>query len=1336
MHTPLALAAGTPQPLGAHWDGRGVNLAVYSRHAVRIEWCLFDESGVRETARLPLPARSGDIWHGYLEGARPGLVYGLRAYGPYAPLQGHRFNPRKLLIDPCAHALQGSFIWADAVFGYSDGTPHEAAATDTQDSAPCVPKCVVAAPLPPLSQRPPRPRVPWCDTVIYEMHVKGFSMRHPDVPEPLRGSLAALAEPVLIDYWRELGVTTLELMPVAAFLDELQLVRHRLTDYWGYNPIAPLAIHEPYLAGGSALDLAKTVDRLHVAGLEVILDVVFNHTAETDAFGPTLSLRGLDNASYYRLQPGHPELYANDSGCGNTLDATQPAVIALCHAALRYWASEIGVDGFRFDLATLLGRGETGAFDAGAPLWRTIADDPELRDLKWIAEPWDATAHGHALGAFPAPIREWNDRYRDGVRRYWRGDPGLRGELATRLAGSSDVFAPSRRGPLSGVNFVTCHDGFTLADLTAYADKHNAANGYDNRDGTDANWSGNLGTEGDTGDAEVLARRRRRRSALLGTLLLSRGVPMLLAGDELSHTQRGNNNAFCQDNELTWLDWSARGDAMRDLRAVVRQALALRRGLQLFDEDAFFTGASSSGEPDDRDIRWLQPDGSELAGDAWNDATQPGLGVLVSGPARAGERDRLFLAFNAGDAPRSFRLPAPRGLHGWLVALDSDAIAQDGAACLHAPGGLASVPPGGLLALVSRRSARFGVTTALAVEAAAAGLAETYADAHGGLRQVPASSLRRLLAAVGAPAAARSAKPSTTAPRAEPCWLPAALASPPGRWALSVQLYSLRSKRNWGIGDFEDLARLAEGMAALGADGIQLSPLHALSLHRPQHASPYAPCSRLWLNPLFIAVPQAAGADPPRDYLAWLNRADTRAELARLRGASLVDYPAVAALKRHALELLYESFRRDHLQAQLSAEGMAFERFRSEGGELLQRHAVFETLRGDIDRRTDRQVPWTEWPAALRDPATAEVAAFARQHAGAVDFQIYLQWLASRQWRHAAAGAGAAGMQLGMITDFALGAATDGSEGWQWPGLAALDAELGAPPDDFASRGQRWGVPPWRPQRLAELDFAPFDALLSAAMRHAGAVRLDHVMGLMRQFWVPRGKDAAHGAYMGYPFDALLRRVAQASVRHRCAVIGEDLGVVPPGLRERMRAANMLGYRVLYFERDAAGRFIAPQDYAPMSMAVASTHDLPTLGGLVEGRDIDERAARGLYETPLQAQAARDERCRTLRLLASALAPFAPPGGAAPFELLAAHRFLAACASRLAVVQIEDVIGMRRQANLPGMGDEAPNWRQRLTLELESFATDARLLGLAQAFTSRSPRGRAVPPCGPPRSGG
>ncbi|HUB90655.1 MAG TPA: glycogen debranching protein GlgX [Dyella sp.] len=1319
-----ALAQGSPQPLGAHWDGHGVNMAVHSRHAVRVEWCLFDEAGTQETARLALPAQSGDVWHGYLEGAGPGLMYGLRAYGPYMPRHGHRFNPRKLLIDPYARALHGDFTWNDAVLGYATSDPHDPATPDTRDSAPYVPKCLVAASLPPLAQRPPRPHTAWRDSVLYEMHVKGFSMRHPDVPADMRGTFAALAEPALIAYWRDLGITGLELLPTAAFLDEKRLVQHGLSNYWGYNPIAMQAIHGAYLASGDALEMVRTVDRLHQAGLEIILDVVFNHTAETDAFGPTLSLRGLDNASYYLLQPDHPESYVDYSGCGNTLNPAEPAVAALIHAALRYWACEIGVDGFRFDLATALARHANGAFDRQSLLWRTIQEDPDLRQLKWIAEPWDASPHGHALGEFPPPFREWNDRYRDGVRRYWRGDPGMRGELATRFAGSSDVFANRARPPSSGINFITAHDGFTLADLSAYANKHNEPNGDANRDGTHTNLSRNFGVEGDTSDAIVLARRRRQRISMLGTLLLSRGVPMLLGGDELSHTQQGNNNAYCQDNETSWLDWAARGDAWRDVRDALRQAVKLRRVLPFVGEDGFYAGA-----PDprgDQDIRWLAPAGGDIPAGAWHDG-ECGLAILLTDVRSEDvERERLFIALNGGDESLAFQLPAFEAADGWMVVLDSDLPAQDVAPRIHDAGQSVMVPAGGLVALAPRRSRLLGVSAELAAQASAAGIASDYVDADGKRHQVPAESLRKLIAGslpglqhAGSQASlARNALPHSQE-HAPPCFLPPSLATPPGRWALSVQMYSLRSGDNWGIGDFEDLALLAGIVAKWGADGIQLSPLHALSLDRPQCASPYSPDSRSMLNPLFISVAQAAGGDAPAEYRAFMDRADTRAELQRLRSAALVDYPAVVALKRHALALLYDAFRDRHLGPEPSAEGMAFLRFCGNEGQLLHRYCVFQALRHDIDRRSGRQVAWQAWPPSLRDPASPEVDAFAREHSVDVAWHAYLQWLARRQWRHAAACARAAGMQLGWMTDLALGAALDSAESWQWPGLAALDVELGAPPDAFASRGQCWGIPPWRPQQLIELDYAPFDAVLEATMRHAGAMRLDHVMGLMRQFWVPRGDDAAHGAYMAYPFETLLQHVAQASMQNRCAIIGEDLGVVPPGMRERMQEACMLGYRVVYFERGANGEFMPPGHYAPLSMAVVSTHDLPTVTGLVEGLDIQERHARNLYASNLQAEMARAERHRMLMMLAPALAPYTQDKETPP-DAESLHRFLAACTSRLAVVQIEDMLDMRRQANLPGMADEAPNWRQRLPLAVEALEHDPRMNATAAIFRGRA----------------
>lgn len=695
------LRPGSPAPLGAHWDGGGVNFALFSRHAETVELCLFDSTGRREEIRLALPARDDDIWHGYLEGAGPGLTYGYRVHGPYQPDQGHRFNPNKLLLDPFARSLAGAFAWHESVFGYRG---RDTASFDERDSAPHVPRCRVTAPLD-LPGRPPRPRIPWADTVLYELHPRGFSQLHPDVPGTLRGTLGALAEPAIVEHLRGLGVTTLELLPVTAFIDELPLVKRGMRNYWGYNPIAFCAAHAPYLGGGGLEAFARTVDRLHEAGLEIVLDVVFNHTAESDERGPTLVFRGLDNAAYYHLDPERPGGYRDYTGCHNSLNAAEPAVVDLAHHALRFWAGEIGVDGFRFDLAATLARDAEGRFDADAPLLKRIATDPELSRLKLIAEPWDLGEPGHFLGAFPPPFAEWNDRYRDGMRRFWRGDGGQRGEFATRFAGSSDVFRGHGKSPAAGVNFITAHDGFTLADLTAYAGKHNEANGEDNRDGADQNWSSNGGVEGPSRDTAVLERRRRRCRALLATLLLSRGTPMLLAGDELSHTQGGNNNPYCQDTPLTWLDWSARGDAERDLAPLIARATGLRRRLALLRGAEFFSGESVAGPDGPPDVAWLAPEGGRLSSPEEWQAPERALGVLMTGCDGVGDSgpEQLYLALNPADTLRVFTLPLPLGAADWVVALDGSAPADPGAAAIHAGGGLLEVPPQTLLALVPSR---------------------------------------------------------------------------------------------------------------------------------------------------------------------------------------------------------------------------------------------------------------------------------------------------------------------------------------------------------------------------------------------------------------------------------------------------------------------------------------------------------------------------------------------------------------------------------------------------------------------------------------------------------
>ncbi|MGE0358789.1 MAG: glycogen debranching protein GlgX [Burkholderiales bacterium] len=648
-----------PEPLGVTPARGGANVAVFSAHATRIELCLFDGGGATELARFALPERTGDVFHGFVPGLAPGSRYGLRAHGPWSPGEGHRFNPAKLLVDPYATVLDARLRLHPAMSG---ATP-DGLSPDETDSAPFVAKAIVAASAPECPRAPP---VRWESTLVYELHVRGFTKTHPLVPARLRGTCAGLAHPAAIAHLARLGVSTIELMPVAAWVDERHLVALGLSNYWGYNPIALMA-PDPGLAPGGMAELAACVAALHEAGLEVILDVVLNHTGESDERGPTLSLRGLDNATYYRTLPGDRARYVDDAGCGNVLALDRPPVLRLALDTLRHYARAAGVDGFRFDLATTLARGDDG-FDPGAPFLASIAADPVLRDLKLVAEPWDIGPGGHRLGAFPAAWGEWNDRYRDAVRRYWRGDPGTAGELATRLAGSSDIFAPRGRPPSRSVNFVCAHDGFSLADLVSHERKHNEGNGEGNRDGTDANFSWNGGVEGAAADPGIAATRRRDARALLATLLFSRGTPMLSMGDELGRTQRGNNNAYAHDDALSWIDWAA---ADLELAAAVAALAALRRRHRALHEDRWLTGGAvdATGIPD---VAWRRPDGRAIAGGDWQD---PGLQALVvalyAGAEGEAGADRVAFALNAGREAVAVRWPEARAGFRWRRAADT-----------------------------------------------------------------------------------------------------------------------------------------------------------------------------------------------------------------------------------------------------------------------------------------------------------------------------------------------------------------------------------------------------------------------------------------------------------------------------------------------------------------------------------------------------------------------------------------------------------------------------------------------------------------------------------------
>jgi glycogen operon protein len=665
----LSLQPGVAEPLGATWTGEGVNFAVYSSGASRIDLCLFDERGERELTRIALPERTENVWHGFLPApaGAPGLVYGLRADGPYDPAHGLRYNPNKLLLDPYARALAGRFEWCEPLFGFARQAGD---APDTRDSAMHNYKARVVAGAFDWGDDGP-PATPWRDTVIYEAHVRGMTKLHPKVPERERGTYLGFAHPEVIGYLKGLGVTAVELLPVQAFVPESFLVERGLSNYWGYSTLAWFAPALQYAIEDPITEFKTMVKALHAAGLEVILDVVFNHTVEGDASGPTLSLRGLDNAAYYKLETGNLRQYLNRSGTGNTIAIGHAATRQMVVDCMRYWVEEMHVDGFRFDLAAVLGR-DDGRFRTDAGFFKAVAAEPSLRYAKLIAEPWDVGPDGYQLGRFPAAWAEWNDLYRDSMRGFWRGNPGILGNFAERFAGSSDLFRASGRRPTASINYVACHDGFTLYDATAYEQKHNEANLEDNRDGHNHNLSWNAGVEGPTEDAQVNELRERQIRNLFATLLLSQGVPMLLAGDEFGRTQLGNNNAYCQDNELSWIDW---GLAARRtwLTAFVRQLLTLRKQAPGLRRDTFLKGARQV-DREHKDVSWRHPHGHELTAGDWHDEGASALGVLIghafSDPHGTPNGHLLFLC-NAGAEPVQFKLPQPRTDVVWRIVFDT-----------------------------------------------------------------------------------------------------------------------------------------------------------------------------------------------------------------------------------------------------------------------------------------------------------------------------------------------------------------------------------------------------------------------------------------------------------------------------------------------------------------------------------------------------------------------------------------------------------------------------------------------------------------------------------------
>ncbi len=685
----MRILPGRPHPQGATWDGTGVNFALYSENAGGVELCLFDESGAAETEHIPILERTAHVWHGYIPGLKPGQLYGYRVSGAYEPEQGHRFNPSKVLIDPYAKALAGAFDWKAPLFAHRLGDAAGDLSRDDRDDAAGVPKSVVSTPhFDWENDRPPK--TPLHQTVIYEVHVKGFTKRNPGIPEPLRGTYAGLAHPCSLEYLKSLGITAVELMPVHHFLDDKHLVDRGLCNYWGYNTINFFSPDARYSSTGDRGDqvgeFKNMVKALHKAGLEVILDVVYNHTAEGNHLGPTLSFRGIDNAVYYRLVNDQPRYYMDYTGTGNTLNVRHPQVLKLIMDSLRYWVVEMHLDGFRFDLAAALAR-ELHDVDRLSAFFDVIYQDPVLSEVKLIAEPWDVGEGGYQVGNFPALWAEWNGKYRDSVRRYWKGDEGQLAELGYRLTGSSDLYQQDGRRPTASVNLVTAHDGFTLRDLVSYNQKHNEANGENNQDGCNDNHSSNYGAEGETGDPRILEVRDRQVRNFLAVLLFSQGVPMVCAGDEIGRTQRGNNNAYAQDNEISWLDWNL-DQRRQELLAFTRRVIAIRAEHANLHRRRFFHGRPiapeetteqpGNGEPV-QDLTWLRPDGEEMTGQEWTAESVRCLGLMLSGKT-LGEVDQygeplvdrdFLLLLNPHEGPIDFHLPKKRPHIRWKVLVDT-----------------------------------------------------------------------------------------------------------------------------------------------------------------------------------------------------------------------------------------------------------------------------------------------------------------------------------------------------------------------------------------------------------------------------------------------------------------------------------------------------------------------------------------------------------------------------------------------------------------------------------------------------------------------------------------
>lgn len=1301
----MQIEFGSPVPLGASLHENGVNFAVFSEAASHIEICIFDENGEKQVQNFTLPYKTGGVFHGFVNGLKAGTLYGIRAYGENSPEKGDWFNPNKLLIDPYALEIDKPFALIDALHN------------NEIDSAAFVPKARIIAPK--LAKK--TIKTPTEKTIIYEMHVKGFTQNMQEIPDNTRGTFAGLCHPKAIKYLKELGINSIELLPIAAWIDERHLPPLGLSNYWGYNPICFMA-PDPRLAPNGWDEVRECVETLSKNGIETILDVVFNHSGESDEFGPIISYRGLDNKSYYRINDDGT--YANDAGCGNVLDCHNPYTIRLIMDALRAWVQFGGVAGFRFDLASVLGRSKNG-FTKDAPLLTAISQDPILRECKLIAEPWDCGMGGYQIGQFPSNWGEWNDKYRDCMRGFWRGDDISLGQFATRFCGSQDIFHD--RHPANSINFITAHDGFTLADLIAYEGKNNIANGENNRDGTDNNMSWNNGIEGPSHDLEILNKRRQDQKSLLAILLLSRGTPMLSMGSELGKSQNGNNNAYAQDNDLTYLDWQ---NFDKEILDFCQKLIKIRLAHPAIHANEFLRGDNKTGLYND--VNWHNIDGSPLSAHDWDNPQGQGLLIDLCKVA-----DRILIAINRSNNTQNLNLPPAHDYYDWEILANSGDgdLNSIGARTIMVFGQKANknknpipkeeeinrlcnalgietswwdvvgketqVPLEAKCAIIKAMGyecdnqtqilqsllmhcdkferrflpysicADFGekliLPICVGINSAPPNLWLNIKNENGEITKIKAANLNQQIKICSDGRKANIYEleiPNleigryvitpendileckvTIAPKA--AFLPECIENDGKVYGLTSQIYSLSRDGDQGIGDFTSLGILLENAAKIGVDIIGINPLHSLFVNDRERASPYYPSSRYFLEPLYLDLAKVPDIILPKP----------------TKYSGQIDYENIWQAK---LELLRQSFENHKTTA-------SFEKFCTENGAALETFAKHQSQ--------------------------------ATKGKDSPEFFKYLQWLCDDQLKQATLDKN---LKIGLCRDLAIGAAPDGAEIATLGDKIAKNIAIGAPPDPLGPNGQVWGLPPIIPHKMIESGFEDQIKLFASNMKYAGALRIDHAMGLMRQFWVPDGMIGASGAYVRFPFKNLLAELKLESQRAKCLIIGEDLGTVPHGFSEAMNDAHILSYRLMPFEKWGED-FKPASAYPKLSFACASTHDLPPLKGWWDALDIKERLEIGQFEAEEYAnqiaQRHKDKEKLLLLLQTENLISkqYDITKSIDDDLIYAIHAFIAKTPAMIAIAQFEDLAGETNPINLPGTDKERPNWRNRLATSIDDI---------------------------------